>query len=135
MIRPLMLTQHCFSQLHNIFQSKCLIGGKVCDIITNNGSFDNYIASNVVKKLELPITLHPTPYKFDWINSSSSQDITHQCLVTFSFPNFEDTVFCDGINMIAKQLLHGRPWQYHVHAVHNCFENTYTFYKYGKKKV
>ena len=94
-----MLTQPCFSQKHNIFQSKCLIGGKVCDIIMDSGSVDNYIASNVVEKLELLVTPHPTPYKVSWINSSSSQDITHQCLVTFSFPNFEDTVLCDVINM------------------------------------
>ena len=41
MIRPLMLTQPYFSQWHNIFKSKCLIGGKVCDIIMDGGSVDN----------------------------------------------------------------------------------------------
>ena len=79
MIHPLMLTQPCFSQWHNIFRSKCLTGGKVCDIITDKSSVDNYISSNVVKKLEMLVTPHPTPYKVRWINSSSSQHITHQC--------------------------------------------------------
>ena len=100
----------------------------------DSGSVDNYITSNVVEKLELLVTHHPTLYKVSWINSSSSQDITHQCLVTFSFPNFEDTVLCDVIYMTATKLLLGQSWQYDVRTVQNCFENTYTFYKDGKKR-
>ena len=73
----------------------------MCDMIMDSGSVDNYISSNMVEKLELPITPHPNPYKVSWINRSSSQEITHQCIVTFSFPNFEDTVLCDVINMTA----------------------------------
>ncbi|XP_026385023.1 uncharacterized protein LOC113280637 [Papaver somniferum] len=37
--------------------------------------------------------------------------------------------------MNAAHLLLGRPWQYDVRAVHNCFENTYTFFKDVKKKT
>ncbi|KAL5719094.1 hypothetical protein ACHQM5_011919 [Ranunculus cassubicifolius] len=109
MIRPLLLSQPCYSQRHRLFKSRCLIGGKVCDIMMDSGSVDNYIASIVVEKLGLPVTPHPRPYKVGWINSSSSQAITHQCLVTFSFPNYEDTVLCDVINMEATHLLLGRP--------------------------
>lgn len=135
MIRPLFLTQQCKSQRHNIFKSRCYIGGKICKMIIDSGSVDNYIADHVVKKLELPVTSHPEPYTVGWVNASSTQKITLQCYVSFSFEGYEDTVLCDVINMTATHLLLGRPWQYDLHAVHNGFENTYTFVHNGKTKV
>ncbi|XP_026435080.1 uncharacterized protein LOC113332781 [Papaver somniferum] len=132
MIRPLMLTEPCYSQRHNIFKTKCFIGGKVCDMIIDSGSVDNYIAFVVVEKMGLPTTPHPTPYSVGWVNSSSTQRITHRCVIKFSFVGYEESVLCDVIDMTATHLLLGRPWQYDVREVHKCFENTYTFYKYGK---
>ncbi|XP_026398862.1 uncharacterized protein LOC113294699 [Papaver somniferum] len=129
MIRTLMLTEPCYSQRHNIFKTKCFIGGKFCDMIIDSGSVDNYIASVVVEKMGLPTTPHPTPYFVGWVNSSSTQRITHQCVIKFSFVGYEESVLCDVIDMTATHLLLGRPWQYDVRAVHNYFDNTYTFYK------
>ncbi|XP_026430801.1 uncharacterized protein LOC113327898 [Papaver somniferum] len=132
MIRPLMLNQPCYSQRHCIFKTKCFIGRKVCDmIIDSSGSVDNYISSMVAEKLGSPVTPHPHPYFLGWVTSSTTQRITHQCVVTYSFVGFEDSVLCDVIDMNATHLLIGRPWKYDVRAVHNCFENTYTFYKNG----
>ncbi|XP_026438059.1 uncharacterized protein LOC113336623 [Papaver somniferum] len=98
-------------------------------MIIDSGSVDNYIASVVVEKMGLPITPHPTPYSIGWVNNSSTQRITHQCVIKFSFVGYEESVLCDVIDMTATHLLLGRPWKYDVRAVHNCFENTYTFYK------
>ncbi|XP_026398175.1 uncharacterized protein LOC113293948 [Papaver somniferum] len=81
----------------------------------------------------LPTTPHPTPYSVGWVNSSSMQRITHQCVIKFSFVGYEESVICDVIDMNATHLILGRPWQYDVRAVHNCFEYTYTFYKDGKR--
>ncbi|XP_026416146.1 uncharacterized protein LOC113311530 [Papaver somniferum] len=135
MIRPLLLNHPCYSQIHSIFKTKCFIGGKVCDMIIDSGSVDNYISSMMVEKLGLPVTPHPHPYYVGWVTSYTTQQITHQCVVTFSFVGFEDSVLCDVIDMNATHLLLGRPWKYDVRAVHNFFENTYTFYKKGKQKV
>ncbi|XP_026459080.1 uncharacterized protein LOC113359703 [Papaver somniferum] len=82
----------------------------------------------------LPTTPHHTPYFVGWVNSSSTQRITHQCVIEFSFVGYKESVLCDVIDMTATHLLLGRPWQYDVRAVHNCFENTYTFYKDVKRK-
>lgn len=76
---------------------------------------------------------HPHPYSVGWVMNSSTQRITHQCLVKFSVSNFKDTVFCDVIDMNSTHLLLGRPWQYDNRD--NCYENTYTFYEDAKKKV
>ncbi|XP_026429996.1 uncharacterized protein LOC113326491 [Papaver somniferum] len=130
MIRPFMLTEPCYSQRHSIFKTKCFIGGKVCDMIIDSGSVDNYIASVVVEKMGLPTTPHPSPYSVGWVNSSSTQRITHQCVI-----EYKESVLCDVIDMTATHLLLGRPWKYDVGEVHNCFENTYTFYKDGKRVI
>ncbi|XP_026398261.1 uncharacterized protein LOC113294050 [Papaver somniferum] len=135
MIRPLLLNQTCYSQRHIMFKTKCFIGGKVCDMIIDSGSVDNYISSMVIEKLGLPISPHPHPYSVGWVTSSTTQQITNQCVVTFSFVGFEDSVLCDVIDMNATHLLLGRPWKYDVRVVHNYFEKTYTSYKNGKKKV
>ncbi|XP_026442931.1 uncharacterized protein LOC113342684 [Papaver somniferum] len=37
--------------------------------------------------------------------------------------------------MTATHLVHERPWKYEMCEVQNCFENTYTFFKDGKKKI
>ncbi|XP_026416582.1 uncharacterized protein LOC113312021 [Papaver somniferum] len=117
MIRPLLLTQPCPSQRHNIFRSKCYIGGKFCNMIIDGGSVDNYVAAHVVKKLGLPVHPHPVPYFVGWVNKSTTQDITHQCYVTFKFDGYEDSVLCDVIDLTATHLLLGRPWKYDIQAL------------------
>ncbi|XP_026439174.1 uncharacterized protein LOC113337805 [Papaver somniferum] len=104
-------------------------------MIIDSGSTENYVSSKLVEKLGLPVTLHPKPYSVGWINSSSTQQIHHQCLVKFSLPRYSDYVLCDVINMTAASLLLGRPWQYDIRVVHNCYENTYTFVHEGFTKV
>lgn len=61
-IFPLLVTQPCLSQSHKIFRSRCEIEGKICDMIMDSGSVKNYIASNVVEKLGLPVKPHTHPY-------------------------------------------------------------------------
>ncbi|XP_026420033.1 uncharacterized protein LOC113316013 [Papaver somniferum] len=119
MIRPVLLTQPCPSQRHGIFRSKCYIGGKICNMIIDRGSVDNYVAAHVVRKLGLPVHPHPVPYSVKWVNNSS----------------YKDSVLCDVIDMTATHLLFDRPWQYDHQAVHNGFENTYTFIHNGRTKI
>ncbi|XP_026417196.1 uncharacterized protein LOC113312676 [Papaver somniferum] len=126
-IRPVFITEPCPTQRHSIFRSHRLIEEKLCNMIIDSGSTENYVSAKLVEKLGLPVTLHPKPHSVGWINISSTQQITHQCLVKFSFPGYSDYALCDIINMTAASLLLGRPWQYDIHVVHNCYGNTYTF--------
>ncbi|XP_026377623.1 uncharacterized protein LOC113271915 [Papaver somniferum] len=104
-------------------------------MIIDSESTKNYVSAQLVEKLGLPVTLHPKPYSVGWINSSSTQQITHQFLAKFSFPRYSDYALCDVINMTAASLLLGRPCQYDIRAVHNCYESTYTFVHEGFTKV
>ncbi|XP_026384542.1 uncharacterized protein LOC113280104 [Papaver somniferum] len=103
MIRPVLITKPCPTQRHNIFISHCFIEDKICTMIIDSGSTENYVSAKLVEKLGLPVTLHPKPYSVGWINNSSTQKINHQCLVKFSFPGYSDYVLYDVINMIAAR--------------------------------
>jgi len=47
------------SQRPNFFRTRCIIKGKVCDIIIDNGNIDNLISWKIVKKLGLKVESHP----------------------------------------------------------------------------
>ena len=51
---------------HSIFRTRVNYGGKVCNVIIDNGSSENIIAKEAVEKLKLPIKKHPLPYKVAW---------------------------------------------------------------------
>ncbi|XP_021817152.1 uncharacterized protein LOC110759412 [Prunus avium] len=48
---------------HNIFRTRVLCGGRVCNVILDGGSSENIISKEAVEKLKLPIEKHPNPYK------------------------------------------------------------------------
>jgi hypothetical protein len=50
-------------QRHNLFHSRCTIGGKVCQLIIDSGSCENVVAEEVVDKLALETEKHPKPYR------------------------------------------------------------------------
>ncbi|XP_026400412.1 uncharacterized protein LOC113296319 [Papaver somniferum] len=103
--RTILIIEPCLTQRHNIFKSYCVIEKKFCSMIIDSGSTENYVSARLVEKLGLPVTAHPNPYSVGWINSSSTHQITHQCLVKFSFLGYEDSALCDVINMSAASLL------------------------------
>ncbi|XP_026395740.1 uncharacterized protein LOC113290343 [Papaver somniferum] len=111
MIRSLLLSRPCHSQRHSILKSQCEINGKICDMIIDSGSVENYVSSYAVKKLGLPVTKHPEPYIVGWVNGSSTKNIVHQCFVRFSFPEYEDSALCDVIDMSATHILLRRSWE------------------------
>jgi hypothetical protein len=55
-------------QQHNLFHSRCTIGGKVCHLVIESGICKNVVAEEVVKKIALETEQHPTPYHLEWLN-------------------------------------------------------------------
>ncbi|CAA0822885.1 F-box associated ubiquitination effector family protein, partial [Striga hermonthica] len=116
----LVLRRSCFSprttpedslQRHNLFESTCTVGGKVCRFIIDTGSCENVVAQEAVDRLKLSTEPHPHPYTLAWIQRGNSITVDHRVLVQFSIgPKFRDTVWCDVVPMDACHLLLGRPW-------------------------
>jgi hypothetical protein len=52
-------------QRHNLFHSRCTIGGKVCQLVIDSSSCENIVAEEVVDKLALETEKHPIPYRLE----------------------------------------------------------------------
>ncbi|XP_020084894.1 uncharacterized protein LOC109707772 [Ananas comosus] len=118
---------------HNIFHTRVLCGGKVCNVILDGGSSENIISKEAVEKLKLPTEKHPHPYKVTWFHKGNEVPINTRCLVNFTMGhNISDEVWCDVVPMDACHILLGRPWLYDKDMTHYTRPNTYS-YKEGTK--
>ncbi|XP_021731525.1 uncharacterized protein LOC110698413 [Chenopodium quinoa] len=122
-------------QRENVFLTKCKVNEDVCDLIVDSGSEANVVSSDLVTKLDLETTRHPTPYKLSWLDKSKSTGVRKQCLVKFQIGSYVDEILCDVIPMDACHILLGRPWQSDKKSVHDGLSNTYTITHQGSKKV
>ncbi|XP_026435984.1 uncharacterized protein LOC113333793 [Papaver somniferum] len=101
---------------HNIFQTTCTIGGKVCKLVIDSGSCENIVSEEVVCKLKLETKEHPSPYSLSWLNQGSETKF--------------DMMF---FMMDACHLLLGRPWKYDRFVNHDGRTNNYSFMWRNKK--
>jgi hypothetical protein len=111
------------------------VNRKVCDVIIDGGSIENFVSRSVISKLGLKAEKHLSPYRIGWIKKGSETKVTHTCRFSFSIgKNYLDEVECDVVEMGACHIILGRPWQSDADAVHNGRANTYTFMR-GRKKI
>lgn len=111
----ILLTPKEEGQRNSIFQSLCLINDKVCAVIVDNGSCDNFISKKVIEALKLPTELHVGPYSLGWVKKGPSVHIAETCRVPLSIgKHYKDDVVCDVIDMDAYHILLGRPWHFDV---------------------
>ncbi|NEY13646.1 hypothetical protein DDE04_09090 [Bifidobacterium pseudocatenulatum] len=123
-------------QRENLFRTRCTIQNKVCGVIIDSGSCTNVASTTLVEKLNLATTKHPCPYKLRWLNDQGEARVTQQVRIPFSIGKmYKDEVVCDVVPMSASHLLLGRPWQYDRRALHDGYNNTYSFTKEGKSIV
>jgi hypothetical protein len=63
-------------QRTRLFRTACKTNDKVCKMIIDSGSTDNLVSIEMVEKLELETTTHPSPYKVLWLQKG------HQVMVS-----------------------------------------------------
>lgn len=126
--------QKVSNQRENIFQTKCRIQGKLCDIIIDGGSETNCVSKEIVKELKLKTQQHPNPYKLRWLDSKAEGHVKRQCLVKLAIGSYHDSIMCDVLDMNACHVLLGRPWQHDLKTIHDGFSNVYTIKHEGKLK-
>jgi hypothetical protein len=136
MMRKLLLTPEkeveSSVQRTRLFRTACKTKDRVCKVIVDSGSMDNLVSTEMVEKLELETTDHPSPYKVSWLQKGHQVNVTKQCLVEFKIGGYNDKILCDVIPMDVCHLLLGRPWQYDRNVIHDGRMNTYTLEKNGR---
>jgi hypothetical protein len=120
------------TQRTRLFRTTCKTKDWVCKVIVDSGSTDNLVSTEMVEKLELEMTDHPSPYKVSWLQKGHQVSVTKQCLVEFKIGGYNDKVLCDVSPMDVCHLLLGRAWKYDINVVHDGRMNTYTLEKDGR---
>ena len=121
-------------QRENIFHCHCVVGGKVCSMIVDNGSCTNVVSEITVKRLGLATRDHPEPYMLQWLSNSGELKVKKQTTIPFRIHTYEDEVVCDVVPMQACHVLLGRPWQYDRKVVYDGYLNQISFV-HNKKKI
>jgi hypothetical protein len=119
-------------QRTRLFRTACKTKDRVCKVIVDSGSMDNLVSTEMVEKLELETTDHPSPYRVSWLQKGHQVTVTKQCLVEFKIGGYNDKILCDVIPMDVCHLLLGRPWKYDRNVIHDGRMNTYTLEKNGR---
>ncbi|RDX96727.1 hypothetical protein CR513_20577, partial [Mucuna pruriens] len=95
----------------HISPTRCLVQGKVCNMILDGGSCTNVACTILVEKINLQTAKHPRPYKLQWLSNIGEVKVDKQVSVPFAIENYKDEVLCDVVLMEARHTLLGRPWQ------------------------
>jgi hypothetical protein len=104
-------------QRTRLFKTTCKTKDKVCKMIIESGSTDNLVSTEMVKKLELETTAHPSLYKVSWLQKGHQVMVIQQCKVEFKIGGYKDEILCDVIPM---------------DVCHDGRKNTYTLEKNGR---
>jgi len=113
-------TQDDMEQREAIFHTRCTVGGKVCSLIINGGSYANVASKTGVDKLKFMVTPHPKPYAIQWLNQSKEMQILSCCLLSLSIgKNYKDEIWCDIVPMDACHILLGIPWLFDRRVMHD----------------
>ena len=121
-------------QREQIFRTRCTIGGKTCNLVIDAGSCTNVASTTLVEKLKWPTTIHPHPYKLQWLDKGSQVTVNKQALISFSIGKlYKDEILCDVLPMDACHLLLGRPWEYDRNVTHDGRKNAYSLIRENRK--
>ena len=80
-------------QRENIFQTRCQVKVRVCNMIIDGGICTNVASTELIKKLEFHTTKHPRPYKLQWLNDCGEIKVTKQVKIPFTIERYQDEVF------------------------------------------
>jgi hypothetical protein len=64
------------AQRNSLFQTTCKKKYRVCKVIVDSGSIDNRVSTDMVEKMELETIVHPSPYRFLWLQKGHQVNVT-----------------------------------------------------------
>jgi hypothetical protein len=96
-------------QCHNLFNMFLVVKDCRVHTIIDEGSCNNLVNVEVVKKLALTMREHPHPYHIQWFNNNGKVKVTKTARIHFSIGSYHDFADFDVVPMDACSLLLGRP--------------------------
>jgi hypothetical protein len=101
-----------------LFHSQMWVKGAPLHFIVDSGSQKNLISAEVVKRLDLPMTLHPQPYTISWLQQRKDLCVSQQCCLPYDIKPFKDEVLCDIAPLEVCDVLLGQPYLWKRHVVY-----------------
>lgn len=81
-----------------IFRLLCSIKNKVCKVIVDNKSYENFVLKRLVNLLKSPTENHPKPYSLGWMKRCHSVQVVKTSKVPISIGEYyKDEIMCDGM--------------------------------------
>ena len=111
------------------FQTRVRVEDKSANLVIDNGSAINFVAQEVIGKLNWRTEKLSKSYQVTWSNGYIIP-VTHICLVSFKIGNYEDKIWCDVIHMNIAHF--GRTWLFDW-EVHHDKKNTFPFPWKGRR--
>ena len=101
-----------------LFHSHMWVKGALLHFIVDNGSQKNLISTEVVKRLDLPMTPHLQPYTIGWLRQGRDLCVNQQCLLPYDINSFKHEVLCDISPIEVCDVLLGQPYLWKHHDVY-----------------
>jgi hypothetical protein len=76
-------------QYHELFETMFVVKDRACRVIIDSESYNNFVSSDLVEKLELPTKPHPYPYYFKWFNSCGKFKVNRILRIKFSVGSYQ----------------------------------------------
>ena len=90
LLTPEKEVQESSAQRTRLFRTACKTKDRKCKVIVDSGSTNNLVSTEMVEKLELETTDHPSPYKVSWLQKGHQVSVTKQCLVDIKIGGYND---------------------------------------------
>jgi hypothetical protein len=95
------------------------VKGALLHFIVDSGNQKNLISIEFIKRLDLPIMLHPQPYTIRWLRQGSNLRVSQQCRLSYDINPFKDEVLCDVSPLEVCDVLFGQPFLWKRHVVYD----------------
>ena len=102
------------------------IKGAVIHFIVYSGSQKKLKSTEVVKRLDLPMTPHPQPYTIDYLRQGIYLRVNQQCHMPYNIKYFKDEVLCDISPLEFCDVLLGKPYLWKHHLVYESIPRSVT---------
>jgi hypothetical protein len=86
------------------------VKGALLHFIVDSGSNKNLISAEVVKWLDLPMTLHLQPYTIGWLRQGRDLCVSQQYRLPYGTKPFKHKVLCDISPLEVCDVLLGQPY-------------------------